>query len=122
METPGTALTPLGPDPHRGPVAYPALRSAAFPRHPAGPAGARAAELPSGGLLEYWRIIQRRKGSVIVITCLGMLAGLLYTLPQTPVYRATTLIEVQAMNEDFLNMRNVNPTATQGGGDTEDEI
>jgi capsular exopolysaccharide synthesis family protein len=122
MDTPGTALTPLGPDPKWGRAAVPATRSAAYQRQAAGPAKPHAGDLPSGGLLEYWRIIQRRKGFVIVITCLGMLAGLLYTLPQTPVYRASTLIEVQEMNEDFLHMRDVNPTSTQGGGYTEDEI
>lgn len=124
METPGKELTPLGPDPQRGSVPFPSPRPAAtFPRRPAAPPGAEFGEAPSGGLLEYWRIIQRRKGAVIVITCLGMLAGLLYTLPQTPVYQASTLIEIQAMNENFLNMRDVNPNAdTGGGGDPEDDM
>ena len=122
METPGTALTPLGPDPQRGPVPFPAPRSAAaYPRQPAGPAASHLGEMPSGGLLEYWRIVQRRKGAVIVITCLGALAGLLYTLPQTPVYRASTLIEIQEMNEDFMHMRDVNPNAPQAGGYSGDE-
>jgi capsular exopolysaccharide synthesis family protein len=123
METPGTALTPLGPDPQRGPIAFPAARpAAAYPRQPAAPPSSHFGEVPSGGLLEYWRIIQRRKGAVIVITCLGALAGLLYTLPQTPVYRATTLIELQEMNEDFVHMRDVNPNAPLGAGGSADEI
>jgi capsular exopolysaccharide synthesis family protein len=123
METPGTALTPLGPDPQRGPFPFPAPRpAAAYPRQPAAPPSSHAFDAPTGGLLEYWRIIQRRKGAVIVITCLGALAGLLYTLPQTPVYRATTLIELQEMNEDFMHMRDVNPNAPQGGGGAGDEI
>ena len=123
MEIPGTALTPLAPDPQRGTLPFPAPRSAgALPRQPAGPAGSHFGEVPSGGLLEYWRIIQRRKGAVIIITCLGMLVGLLYTLPQTPVYQASTLIEIQEMNEDFLHMRDVNPNATGGGGYNDDEI
>jgi succinoglycan biosynthesis transport protein ExoP len=71
----------------------------------------RPDELPSGGLLEYWRIIQRRRGTVILIACLGMVAGFLYTLPQTPVYQARTVIEVQGMNEDFMHMKDVNPTS-----------
>ena len=45
-----------------------------------------ANDLPSGGLLEYWRILQRRKGTVILIAGLGMIAGFLYTVPQTPIY------------------------------------
>ncbi len=69
-----------------------------------------------GTLLEYWRIIQRRKGAVILIAFLGLLAGFLSTIPQTPVYRASTVIEIQSLNEDFLNMRNVNPTTDPSGG------
>ena len=116
MATPGKSLTPIGPDPQRGSLPFPSTR-------PPVPPASQFGEAPSGGLLEYWRIIQRRKGAVIVITCLGMLAGLLYTLPQTPVYQADTLIEVQAMNENFLNMRDVNPNADAGGGgDSEDDL
>ena len=116
METPGKALTPFGPDTQRGSVPFHSPRPAVSPVPQFG-------EAPSGGLLEYWRIIQRRKGAVIVIACLGMLAGLLYTLPQTPVYQASTLIEIQAVNENFLNMHDVNPnTDAGGGGDLEDDI
>ena len=72
-------------------------------------------DVPSGGLLEYWRIIQRRKTHVILIACLGAAAGFLYTVPQTPVYQAKTVIEIQALNEDFMHMREVNPNASASG-------
>jgi len=122
METPGTALTPLPPHAHRSGAAYTVTR-----QPETAPSGAResapnSGDLHSGSLLEYWRIIQRRKGTVIVVTCLGMLGGLFYTLPQAPVYQARAVIEIQALNEDFLNMRNVNPTADQSGGVLDDEI
>ncbi len=65
---------------------------------------------PAGGtLLEYWRILQRRKGTVLLVAFLGMLGGFLYTLPQTPVYQARTSIEIQGINEDFMRMREVTP-------------
>jgi polysaccharide biosynthesis transport protein len=63
-----------------------------------------------GGLLEYWRILQRRKGTVILIAFLGALAGVFYTLPQPPVYQARTLIEIQSMNDNFMHMADINPT------------
>jgi capsular exopolysaccharide synthesis family protein len=76
-------------------------------------AGADPAVDPdSGGLLEYWRIIRRRKGTVVLITFLCALAAVLYTLPQTPVYQARTTIEIQGVNENFLNMRDMNPTSS----------
>ena len=74
------------------------------------------ADVPSGGLLEYWRIIQRRKGAVIFIAFAGMLAGFLYTVPQTPIYQARTVIEIQGLNEDFMHMKDVNPNSTSSSG------
>src|SRR5579872_1655193 len=64
-----------------------------------------------GLLLEYLRILRRRRGTLIIIIFLGLLASLLLTLPQTPIYQARGSVEIQNMNENFLNMRNVNPTA-----------
>ncbi|MGD0497940.1 MAG: polysaccharide biosynthesis tyrosine autokinase [Bryobacteraceae bacterium] len=78
--------------------------------------GAGPPEESTGGLLEYYRIIQRRRGAVIVITCLGMLAGFLYTLPQTPIYQARAVIELQSLNEDFMHMRDVTPTSSGSAG------
>ncbi len=63
-------------------------------------------------LSEYWRMLRRRKGTVLLIAFLGVAAGILATLPRTPVYRAKISLEVQGINENFLNLRDVNPTAT----------
>jgi succinoglycan biosynthesis transport protein ExoP len=71
---------------------------------------------PGPGLLpEYWRILQRRKGTLILIAFLGLLTSLLLTIPQTPIYQARGSIEIQNLNENFLNARNVSPTADDGG-------
>jgi len=63
------------------------------------------------GLLEYVRLIKRHRGTMILFAFLGLLGALLYTMPQTPLYRARTVIEIQNINNDFLNTRSVNPTA-----------
>jgi polysaccharide biosynthesis transport protein len=78
-------------------------------------------------LLEYWDILRRRKGALIVIAFLGVLAAVLLTLPQAPVYRARTSLEIQNLNENFLNMRDVNPNASNGasyapGSDLETQV
>jgi capsular exopolysaccharide synthesis family protein len=83
---------------------------------PAGQGPGRYAEQGNGqepevGLLEYWRILRRRKGTVLAIACAGLLAGFLVTLPQTPVYQARTSIEIQDLNQDFMNMRQVSPVS-----------
>ena len=67
-----------------------------------------------GLLLEYWDILRRHKGTLILIAFLGLLASLLLTLPQTPIYQARASLEIQNLNENFLNMRDVSPT-TNGG-------
>jgi capsular exopolysaccharide synthesis family protein len=63
------------------------------------------------GLLEYVRLIKRHRGTMILFAFLGLLGALLYTMPQTPLYRARTVIEIQNINNDFLNTRSVNPVA-----------
>ena len=64
---------------------------------------------------EYLQILWRRKGTLIFIACLGLLTSLLLTLPQKPIYQARGSIEIQSLNENFLNMRNVSPTSDEGG-------
>jgi capsular exopolysaccharide synthesis family protein len=64
-------------------------------------------------LLEYWCMLRRRKGTLVLMACLGLLAGVLLTLPQTPVYQARTSIEIQNLNQNFLNMRDVNTTTDE---------
>lgn len=94
------------------------------PRPPAGPPALRAdSEPPSepgaletgeAGLLEYWRLLGRRKVVLALGVLLGAAAAVLYTLPQTPVYQAQATLEIQAVNPEFLNLRNVSPTVEEG--------
>ncbi len=73
-----------------------------------------SAATPAGGLLEYWQILSHRKWTLVIfaVVCTS-LAGFL-TQIQAPVYRARTLVEIESLNENFLNMRNVSPTAENG--------
>src|SRR5260370_21212356 len=66
----------------------------------------------AGAVLDYWQIVRRRKVTLLLISFLGGLAALLLTLSQTPVYQANASLEIQPLNENFLNMRDVNPTAS----------
>ena len=60
-----------------------------------------------GGILEYWQMVRRHQGVVLFAVLLGLVAGYLRTLPQERIYQAHTSLEIQGMNEDFLNMKNV---------------
>jgi len=68
-----------------------------------------ADDATGGNLLDYWHILRRRKGTLIFFSVLGVLIGLLISLPQTPVYQASAAIEIQGINENFMNMREVSP-------------
>jgi capsular exopolysaccharide synthesis family protein len=74
---------------------------------------ARTTGLDSVSLAQYWQILKRRKGKILLIVLLSTVAALLLTRTQLRVYRARTLLEIQSLNEDFLNKRNVSPTASE---------
>ena len=61
---------------------------------------------------ECVRILRRRKATLLWITCLGVLATVLVTSVQPRIYQSRALLEIQAFNEDFLNLRDIYPTAT----------
>jgi polysaccharide biosynthesis transport protein len=70
-----------------------------------------ADEVQRGSLIDYWRILYGRKGTLIALAAAGVLAGVLVTLPQSPTYQARTSIEIQDLNQEFLNMKLVSPVA-----------
>jgi succinoglycan biosynthesis transport protein ExoP len=70
------------------------------------------AEVHSGDLLEYWRIARRHKTSLFLFAICGMLLGILAGLPQKAIYKVSTSIEVLNLNEDFMNMKQTNPTTS----------
>src|ERR1035438_4600694 len=67
-----------------------------------------------GGLLDYWRILRRRKGTVILAAFFGILIGVLVTLPQTPVYQARASLEIQDINQNFMNSKDMSPVNDTG--------
>jgi polysaccharide biosynthesis transport protein len=67
------------------------------------------------GVVAYWRMIMRHRWTVVLIAAIGLVAGIVFTLPQTPVYKARTSVEIQGYNENFLNFNNLTPTSAPGG-------
>src|SRR5712692_2050023 len=65
--------------------------------------------------LSYWRMLARHKGALLIGAFVGTLTGLLIALPQTPLYQAKVSLEIQGLNENFLNMKDFSPTSTGGG-------
>ena len=82
------------------------------------------APLPAAGsgLAGLSRIVARHRATLLFLSVAGAAVGLLFALAQTPVYRATTSLEVQGLNEAFLNMAAVSPIRGGGGAPSPWEI
>lgn len=74
----------------------------------------------AAGLLEYGRVLGRHKGILALVVAVCTLTGVLVSLPQEKVYQAYATLEIQGINENFLNLRDVDPTA--GGGNVPAEV
>jgi capsular exopolysaccharide synthesis family protein len=78
-----------------------------FPLHTDGAAGRPENQsLPA----MYFSTLMRHRKLLIGLACGGALAGWLATLPMPAVYRARTSLDIQALNESFMNLRAVDPT------------
>ena len=77
------------------------------------------ADAPESGVgwLDYWHVLIRHKAIVLSATGAGLLLGALVGIPLSPVYRASTTLEVLNVNEDFMNMRTTQ--SAMPGNDTE---
>jgi len=65
-----------------------------------------------GGLVEYWRMIVRRKWLLLSVALGCTLAGFIVSIVQTPMYQARTSLEVQGPNDNFLNLRDLDPNSS----------
>ena len=85
-------------------------RSIYVPLHPSYSAHTEAAGL----LSSYVQAVVRKRWRLILFAIAGLLLGLLFTLPKKPLYLARTSLDVQSLNENFMNMRAVDPTGASG--------
>jgi capsular exopolysaccharide synthesis family protein len=65
----------------------------------------------SGGLFNYWQIVRRHKGTIILTALIGMFAGSVFTLFQNPLYQSRTALEIQNSNDGLLNISQSNVMA-----------
>ena len=74
------------------------------------------------GVFDYWRVFLNRKGTVLIAAALGTAIGLLISVPRTPIYQARTTVEIQGLNDNLLNTREVNPSAPSVSSTAFEEI
>lgn len=90
------------------------------PYRPQGPGlpNFQAAEVKQSQLVEYWTIVRRQWWVVVGLAILGVFVGFGVAMIQDPLYRARTTLDIQGLNENFLNIRELVPTGA-GGFSTE---
>jgi succinoglycan biosynthesis transport protein ExoP len=64
----------------------------------------------TGSVLDYWRILCRHKLALLLCAAIGLAGGIAFTLAQTPMYRATTALEIQDNKNDALVAKLLNST------------
>jgi polysaccharide biosynthesis transport protein len=62
--------------------------------------------------IDYARMLLRHKGKLCLFTLGGIILGILVGIPQTPVYKVRTALEVLSLNRDFMNIKQTSPVAT----------
>lgn len=67
-----------------------------------------------GSPLAYWEFLRRHKWTVILWAIFGMTMGLLVSFIEPRLYEAKATLEVQDLNQDFLNMKQVLPVNEVG--------
>ena len=65
---------------------------------------------------ECMRILRLRKRTLLWIASLGVLVTVLVSIGQPHIYQSRALLEVETLNEDFLNLRDIYPTGTLSDG------
>lgn len=62
-------------------------------------------------MTEIWHFCLRHPGKLLAGVAFGVLASVAFTAYQTPAYEATATLEIQEMNDNFLNSKELSPVA-----------
>jgi capsular exopolysaccharide synthesis family protein len=105
MENVPLSVTRISDDP-------PANTSPIFPTGEGIPLSESVRDTNFLGVSDYLRTLFDYKKTVGLIAFAGILAAMLVSLVQPRVYRAEASLEILTPNEDFLNLKDIRPTAT----------
>src|ERR1700760_4506334 len=70
-------------------------------------------------LLGYWHILVRNKVTLLCFALAGLAVAILFSLVQTPIYRARTSMEIQDFNSDFMGSKEIDPTQSNQNANTD---
>ena len=69
-------------------------------------------------LLETWHLLRSRLWVILLIAVVGAVVGSIVTFQQTPSYRTSASIEIQAPADSPLGFQAAAPTGADAGPDT----
>ncbi len=73
-------------------------------------------------LLDYLRAISRWRFAILCCALTGAILSLVFNFDVLPLYQARTSLDIQSINGDFLNMRNVAATGDSSASSTESYV
>jgi capsular exopolysaccharide synthesis family protein len=108
------AYTRFSPEPSPQSNNLPVLAQREYAVNPKVTSADPSAGLETESLFDYVRILFGSYRTLITAMIVGMIGAFVLTLPQTPVYRARTTLEVQGLNNEFLNTKQLSPVSDDG--------
>lgn len=80
------------------------------------------AEPQKGSVLDYWRILSRRKLPLVTFGVVGLAAGVAVSVCQRPMYRATTALEIQDNRDEASATKMLAPTPESTAPDSSTDV
>ena len=91
------------------PAFIPVVDESSF-REPSQVVGSRD-NVEAGSLVDYWRILVRKKWTVILMALIGLGGGAAATVWMPPMYQARASLEVEDVNQEFMNLKVLSPVS-----------
>lgn len=96
------------------------FRPAAVTLYPSGPGALSSSGADSSGhrpaqnsqVLEYWFAVRSNLGVTCLLVLGGLAAGWFYAATQHPMYQSKTVLDIQSLNENFLNEQSASTRTT----------
>ena len=73
-------------------------------------------------LVDSWLTIRRHWRNICLLAAIGLLAAVIFTLAQTPQYRAFALLEVRSLNGEFMDIKAVDPVSSGSADSAETDV
>jgi succinoglycan biosynthesis transport protein ExoP len=114
-------LEPVRRQPAAG-AALPTLVQTQVSAGPLPPGSSWGGKRDFSGVLEYWHMVRRHQNAVIAVAVAGAIFGFCRTLSEPRIYQARATVEIQSVNDNFLDLKTLNPTGGGGGISSDEDI